>query len=214
MSKSINNLPLGSTNVHNKNAFDKEITREKYRNFIKIANDAVLEGYARASQYINRNSLEFFNKRHEAETKLAMIIADFYSKVSSDFKTFDMIKKFSTYNMTYFLLDNKALICFKAMDKKGKINNALTDRYEDTLAGNDISLNKGVRAELAKRGIHHQPPIFYVGYQPIENGGISVKMVRYEDNEAAFMLNLSEYFIAKERLAKSKLEILKIKKIG
>lgn len=194
------NSPNGRTNIHNKSVFDKEITNKKYSDFIKYAHNSVVEGYARSQKYIIDNPFEFFNKRHQASTINSMILADFYSKLSSDFRAFDMSLKISTYGMTYFLLDNKALFCFKAMDKEEKINNAQTERFENTKAGDDVSLKESVRKELQKRGIEHQPPIFYFVYIPNENGGITVKAVRFENNEVAYELNLSDYFKSVEKL--------------
>ncbi|MCL1688364.1 hypothetical protein CMT57_00200 [Elizabethkingia anophelis] len=189
------NIPSnGKTNIQQKSVFDKEITNKKYKDFIRYAYRSVVEGYARSQKYIANNPFEFFNKRHQASTINSMILADFYSKLESDFKAFDMSLKMSTYGMTYFLLDNKALFCFKAMGKNKKINNASTVRFDDTIAGNDVTLKQSVLKELQRRGIEYQPPIFYFVHIPNENGGITVKLVRFENNEIAFELNLSEFF--------------------
>lgn len=184
----------GRTNIRNKNVFDNEIMEKRYHNFIQYAYEGVVEGYARSKEYMLNNPFEFFNKRHQASTINSMMLADFYSKLNSDFRVFDMTLKMGTYNMTYFLLDNKALICFKAMDKNGKIVNALTERFSDTVNGDDIKLKKSVVNELRRRGIEYQPPIFYIGFKPKENGGIEVLLVRYENNEVAYEQNLTNYF--------------------
>lgn len=200
MSESLNLSPNGSTNIHNKSVFDKEVSNKKYNDFIRYAYEGVVEGYARSQKFIIDNPFEFFNKRHQASTVNSKMIANFYSKLNSDFKAFDMTLKMSTYGMTYFLLDNKALFCFKAMDKEGKINNAQTVRFDNTKAGNDVTLKKSIRNELRRRGIEHQPPIFYFGYIPNINGGITVKLVRFENNKIAYELNLSEYFRLSEKI--------------
>lgn len=200
MNEYLNISPNGSTNLHNKSVFDKEVTNKKYNDFIRHAYEGVVEGYARSQKFIIDNPFEFFNKRHQASTINSKMIANFYSKLNSDFKAFDMTLKISTYGMTYFLLDNKALFCFKTMDKEGMINNAKTERFDDTKAGNDVSLKKTVKNELQKRGIEHQPPIFYFGYIPNENGGITVKLIRFENNSIAYELNLSDYFRSTEKL--------------
>lgn len=192
--------PNGRTNIHNKNVFDNKIMDEKYHNFIEYAYKGVVEGYARSKEYMLKNPYEFFNKRHQASTINSMILADFYSKLYSDFKAFDMALKMGTYNMTYFLLDNKALICFKAMDKNGKIINALTERFSDTVNGNDVKLKKSIVNELRRRGIEYQPPIFYVGFKPKENGGIEVLLVRYENNDVAYEQSLTNYFTENNNL--------------
>ncbi|KFF22356.1 hypothetical protein [Chryseobacterium sp. JM1] len=202
MGQNMNSIsPNGRTNIHNKSVFDKEITNKKYSDFVKYAYKGIVEGYAKSQKYVIENPFEFFNKRHQASTTNSMIFANFYSKLATDFKAFDMTLKISTYGMTYFLLDNKALFCFKAMDKNGKIKNISTERFENTTAGNDVSLKQSVRKELQRRGIEHQPPIFYFVYMPNENGGITVKVVRFENDELAYELNLSEYFISEENLS-------------
>ncbi|MDV3982155.1 hypothetical protein CMT48_13880 [Elizabethkingia anophelis] len=201
MQNNNNILPNGSTNIQQKSVFDKEITNKKYNDFIRYAYRSVVEGYARSQKYIANNPFEFFNKRHQASTINSMILADFYSKLESDFKAFDMSLKMSTYGMTYFLLDNKALFCFKAMGKNKKINNASTVRFDDTIAGNDVTLKQSIQKELQRRGIEYQPPIFYFVYIPNENGGITVKLVRFENNEIACELNLSEHFKSNDKLS-------------
>lgn len=200
MSQNLNLSPNGTTNIHNKSVFDNEITSKKYNDFIKYAYNGIVEGYADSQKYMIENPLEFLNNRHRASTINSKIFAKFYSLLSTDFKAFDMTLKISTHGMTYFLLDNKALFCFKAMDKRGKIKNIPTERFENTTAGNDVTLNRFVRKELQRRGIEHQPPIFYFVFMPNENGGITVKVVRFENNNIAYELNLSDYFRTEEQL--------------
>lgn len=187
---------IGCTKVQKKRQFDANIVSEKYNSLLFHAYRGVRDGYDKAEQYVFENPYEFFNKRHEASTKNAKVLSEFYLRLLTDFKSKDMVLKMGTYGMTYFLIDNKALLCFKMLNKKGKITNALTERHKNSMAGNDVKLKKSVIAELRKRGVEDQPPIYYLGYQPTEKGLI-IKLLRFENNEPVFELNLSEMFINK-----------------
>ena len=185
---------IGCTNVQKKRQFDANIVSEKYNILLFHAYKGVRDGYDKAEQYVFENPYEFFNKRHEASTKNAKVLSEFFLRLLTDFKSKDMVLKMGTYGMTYFLIDNKALLCFKMLNKKGKITNALTERHKNSMAGNDVKLKKSVIAELRKRGIEEQPPIYYLGYQPTDKG-LVIKLLRFENNEPAFDLNFSDLFI-------------------
>lgn len=128
----------------------------------------------------------------------SMIVAEFCKKAESDFKISTRIFRFTASNTVYFLLDNKVLFCFKGIDEKDKIGNRDSKRHRNVMLGDPVFMNKRVVEILSKRGIIKQPPIYYFGYHLPKNRELSIKCVRYENNEVAFSLDLREIFFKKE----------------
>lgn len=190
-----------SKNLHKtnkKNLFDKYLQEIGCQKVLSNAYESIRDGYKKSRDYIANNPYEFLRKSSMSDKYNSMIVAEFCKKAESDFKISTRIFRFTASNMVYFLLDNKVLFCFKGIDEKDKIGNRDSKRHRNVMSGDPVFMNKRVVEILSKRGIIKQPPIYYFGYHLPKNRELSIKCVRYENNEVAFSLDLREIFFKKE----------------
>lgn len=170
----------------NNSAFNASFNPENWEKILKIAHSSVIEGYEDAKM-ITEKYLSIFADGTLASTLLnKAIIVKFMEKVARDQNWNKRLKFFRAQRMILCLVDRKFFICFKALGKDGVIEGMQTKRFADMLMNGQISLNRTVRAELAKLSLDKMPPILFVGYVRSQNSIAEIKFQHYFGGGLAF----------------------------
>lgn len=181
-----------------KSLFDNFFKEKIGQEALRLAYNSVKSGGKSADDYIHNHPHEFVNLGHKANTINAKIVAKFRKSYQKDYTLNQKIKSFYTYKMIYFLIDRKVLICFKAVDEKSIVKNKMTSRHSAVMRGENVTFNKRVKEELHKLGVDTSIiPLYYIGFNFSDSGGINIYCLRYFNNQIAFKLNLSEMFALK-----------------
>uniref|UniRef100_UPI0039A45518 hypothetical protein n=1 Tax=Ornithobacterium rhinotracheale TaxID=28251 RepID=UPI0039A45518 len=184
--------------VHKKSLLDNFFKEKIGLEALEVAYNAVKRGLRDAVEYIHKNPYEFINLKHKANTINSKIVAEFIKNCEKDYNFSRRVHRLNTHGMTYFVIDRKFLICFKAIDERMFVNNQLTNRHRTIMEGGDVIFNKRVREELYRLGVSFEIPLYYVGFSGNGTGVFGVRFLRYFDNQIAFHLNLSELFFSEE----------------
>lgn len=186
-----------------KGRYDQEINGKNFNRILEIAYQSVVEGYSKSLTRIKNEKDVFRDLGLQSAIINADIKAIFDAKFESDYSINKRIKFFKARKTEFYLIDRKILLCFKSIDKFGKIKNIKTDRIKSILEGNDIIFNQSVEKDFRRNKINEQPPIYFVGFNFSE--GEVVKCIRYFNNEVVFNIDLTKRFKnIKETLVKKK----------
>ena len=171
------------------------VTENTYVNFFKKAYEAVNDGVSNATLQFNKDPMQFDFRSAKAVYLNASIKKSFQQAVLKDTDLRIKIKHLKSHGMDYYVLEGKAIVCFKKMDKKGRVNGFYSKRFKALMQGEAVHYSKKMLDNLAAMGIHKPLPIYFVGHilDPA-NRVIDVRLVRYKDSKTAYEISLAELF--------------------
>ncbi|MBS7787686.1 hypothetical protein KIH23_10285 [Flavobacterium sp. CYK-55] len=101
------------------------------------------------------------------------------------------INHLKSHGVDYYMLDGKALFCFKEMNSKSMVRGVESKRFKDAMSGNLSKYSTSMLETLAKMGILKPLPIFYIGYILDFKGSLSdVRVAHYKDGGIDFIMSL------------------------
>lgn len=180
----------------NKFSLDAQgVANELYVKFIKTAYNAVLEGVKNSLKIFNNDPSQFEYRSAKAVWMNSHIKKLFLNSFILDGELTRKVNRLKSHGVDYYVLDGKALVCFKKMDKKGKINGFYSKRFKEMMMGNAIHYSKTMLDNLAEMGINKPLPIYYVGHVLDKIGNLAdVRLVRYNEGQIAYEMSLMEVF--------------------
>lgn len=162
------------------------------KNYVKILNaayNAVLQGAMYFKQLSSVNRI-FEDKSLNSRALNVSIVEAFKSELEKDEAIKHRLRLFQPDKQYYFLVDRKFFLCFKQMGKNGVIQNMITKRHGNILAGNDFRLKATIRAELSKLGIVGTPPVIFVVFDREGSGIVDIVFHNYYAGEVAMRFRI------------------------
>lgn len=161
---------------------------------MKLVYTSVNEGIEDTIKYIHEHPYEFINLGHRATFINCKIVAKFKESYSNKSYLINRINHIYSNKSIYFLIDEKYLLCFKAIDAKKYISNSKSKRHLTIMKSGEAVFSKKIMEELVKRGIHFKIPLYFAGFNGNEKGLFSTFIIRYFNEKIDFEMNLSELF--------------------
>lgn len=180
----------------NKFSLDAQgVGNELYARFIEIAYERVKEGVKKAITDFNGDPELYGYRGLKALYMTSAIKKLFFSSICTEPSIMRRINHIKSHGVDYFVLDGKALICFKKMDLKSRISGFYSKRFKDMMSGGTIHYSKTMLDNLAEMGILKPLPIYYVGHVLNKAGNlIDVRLVHYSEGTVAYEVSLQEIF--------------------
>lgn len=105
------------------------------------------------------------------------------------------IKHLKSHGVDYFVLEGKAIVCFKKMDFKSKVSSFYSKRFQNLISGKAVHYSKAMLDNLAKMGVLKPLPIYFAGYvMDNANRLIDIRLVYYRDNTVAYEKSILSLF--------------------
>ncbi len=127
----------------------------------------------------------------------SLVKREFIKTLSMDEQLRKKIGHYKSHGVDYFLIEGKFLICFKKIDKKGRISGFYSERFKAILKGEEkIPYSKEMLEQLAKLGLQKPLPILFIGHT-LDKTGLSledVKCVNYKNGGIHFLMSLTDLF--------------------
>lgn len=183
-------------NKINKYSLDAQgVGNDLYVKFIEIAYNKVKDGEKKAVTDFNGDPELFRYRGLKALYMTSAIKKLFLSSICTEPSIMQKINHLKSHGVDYFVLDGKALICFKKMDLKSRISGFYSKRFKDMMSGGVIHYSKNMLDNLAEMGILKPLPIYYVGHVLNKAGNlIDVRLVHYKEGSIAYEVSLQEIF--------------------
>lgn len=183
-------------NKINKYSLDAQgVGYDLYVNFIEIAYIRVKEGVKKAITDFNDDPELYGYRGLKALYMTSAIKKLFLSSICTEPSILRKINHIKSHGVDYFVLDGKALICFKKMDLKSRISGFYSKRFKDMMSGGVIHYSKTMIDNLAEMGILKPLPIYYVGHVLNKAGNlVDVRLVHYNEGTVAYEVSLQEIF--------------------
>lgn len=184
--------------LHKSNNFSLDaqgVANELYVKFIKTAYKSVLEGVNASLKTFNNDPGQFEYRSAKAVWMNSHIKKLFLNSFIIDSELTKKVNRLKSHGVDYYVLDGKALVCFKKMDNKGRISGFYSKRFKEMMMGNAIHYSKVMLDNLAEMGINKPLPIYYVGHVLDKIGNlVDVRLVRYNEGYVAYEISLMEVF--------------------
>jgi len=101
------------------------------------------------------------------------------------------VKHMRSHGADYYLIQGKALLCFKKMDSKGRVNGFYSARFKAIMAGGSVNYSRAMMLQLSDMGIEKPLPVYYVGYILDRIGRlVDVRLVHYKDGKIVHNVSL------------------------
>lgn len=180
----------------NKYSLDAQgVGNDLYVKFIEIAYKKVKDGNKKAITDFNGDPELYGYRGLKALYTTSAIKKLFLNSILMEPSIMQKINHTKSHGVDYFVLDGKALICFKKMDSKSKISGFYSKRFKDMMSGNVIHYSKTMLDNLKDMGILKPLPIYYVGHVLNKAGNlIDVRLVHYNEGTIAYEVSLQEVF--------------------
>lgn len=180
----------------NKYSLDAQgVGNDLYVNFTKTAYNTVKEGVNNSVKIFNSDPGQFEYRSAKAVWMNSNIKKLFYNSFIHDDMLTKKINRLKSHGADYYILDGKALICFKKMDNKSKISGFYSKRFKDMMNGNIIHYSNNMLQNLSEMGIHKPLPIYYIGYVLDKIGNLAdIRLVHYNEGIVAYEVSLVEIF--------------------
>lgn len=171
------------------------VANELYVKFIKTAYKSVIEGVKNSLKIFNNDPGQFEYRSAKAVWMNSHIKKLFLNNFIIDGELTRKVNRLKSHGVDYYVLDGKALVCFKKMDHKGRISGFYSKRFKEMMMGNAIHYSKTMLDNLAEMGINKPLPIYYIGHVLDKTGNLTdVRLVRYNEGRIAYEISLMEVF--------------------
>ena len=159
--------------------------------FIKESSAAVISGVKNSQNEFNSDSMQYSFRSAKSVWMISNIKKLFSLKLMEDLYLGRKVKHLKSYGSDYYLVEGKALICFKRMNLKSRVSGFNSIRFKAAMNGNLEKYSISMLKNLAEMGIHKALPIYYIGYiLDRVNNLVDVRIVHYQNNEIAYVESL------------------------
>lgn len=171
------------------------VGNDLYVKFIQTAYNMVNDGVKNSVKIFNNDPGQFEYRSAKAVWMNSNIKKLFNNSLVLDTFLTKKINRLKSHGVDYYVLDGKALICFKKMDNKSKISGFYSKRFKDMMSGNAIHYSTNMLQNLSEMGIDKALPIYYIGYILDKTGNlVDIRLVHYNDGIVAYEVSLVETF--------------------
>ncbi|SNR25032.1 hypothetical protein SAMN04487979_101387 [Flavobacterium sp. ov086] len=171
------------------------VGNDLYVKFIQMAYNIVNDGVKNSVKIFNNDPGQFEYRSAKAVWLNSNIKKLFNNNLVLDNFLTKKINRLKSHGVDYYVLDGKALICFKKMDNKSKISGFYSKRFKDMMNGNAIHYSNNMLQNLSEMGINKALPIYYIGYILDKTGNlVDIRLVHYNDGIVAYEVSLVEIF--------------------
>jgi hypothetical protein len=161
---------------------------------MRTAYDAIKKGIDESTIEFN-SRIKQYEFRGSKPTWMTSAIKRVFIQKISESVIGQKVRHIRSYGADYFLIEDKLLLCFKKMNRKGRVNGFSTKRFKSLMEGGMVQYSKAMLDVLAKMGIRKQVPIVFVGHILDSIGCLEdVRMVCYHNNEVIYMESLRHKF--------------------
>lgn len=170
------------------------ISSETREYAMRTAYDAIKKGIDESTVEFNTRTKQYEFRGSKSTWMTSAIKRIFIQKISESVIG-QKIRQIKSYGADYFLIEDKLLLCFKKMNRKGRVNGFSTKRFRSLMEGGMVQYSKAMLDVLAKMGIRQQVPIVFVGHIIDSIGSLEdIRMVCYHNNEVIYMESLKHKF--------------------
>ena len=164
--------------------------------FLKAAMDGVSRGVNRSLSDFRKSPRDYKFRNCKSSRLSGLSKSDFELEYLKEPKLRNAIKHLKSYGVDYYLLEGKALFCFKKMDQKGRISGSNTKRFKEIMKDGFVKYTENMYKELTKMGILKPLPIIYIGYQLDKLGTtlLDVKCVYFENDKIDYCFSLLDMY--------------------
>lgn len=171
------------------------VGNDLYVKFIQTAYNMVNDGVKNSVKIFNNDPGQFEYRSAKAVWMNSNIKKLFNNSLVLDTFLTKKINRLKSHGVDYYVLDGKALICFKKMDNKSKISGFYSKRFKDMMSGNAIHYSTNMLQNLSEMGINKALPIYYIGYILDKTGNlVDIRLVHYNEGIVAYEVSLVETF--------------------
>lgn len=168
------------------------VSKDTYDRLIKISYESVKRAVNKSVNDINRDPAQYNYRGIKPMWYNSSIKKFFQEAFLLDNHMRMSTKHLKSHGVDYYVLEGKAIICFKKMDTKSRISGFYSKRFKDLMSGNPIHYSKAMLDNLALMGINKPLPIYFIGHVINSHGYlIDVRLVHYNNNQIAFEESLS-----------------------
>jgi hypothetical protein len=170
------------------------ISSETRKYAMKTAYDAIKKGVDESTFEFNTRIKQYEFRGSKSTWMTSAIKRIFIQKISESVMG-QKVRHIRSYGADYFLIENKLLLCFKKMNRKGRVNGFSTKRFRSLMEGGMVQYSKAMLDVLAKMGIRKEVPIVFVGHILDSIGCLEdIRMVCYHNDEVIYMESLRNQF--------------------
>lgn len=158
---------------------------------------SIKKGTFEAINQIIKNPDEYDFRNAKPVRISSLIKREFIKTLSLNEQIRKKIGHYKSHGVDYFLIEGKFLICFKKIDKKGRISGFYSERFKAILNGEEkVPYSRDMLEQLANLGLLKPLPILFVGHTLDKSGLIleDVKCVNYKDGDIHFLMSLKDLF--------------------
>lgn len=187
---------ISSANLNKNNDLPKVFSNELFTDFLKLWFESIKKASNQCSMDYMKRPL-FYSFRNTKPTNFsASVKENVVKEILLTAKFNELVKVLKSHGVEYFLCKGEAFICFKKMNNKGFVNGIKTDRFRNSIDGEEkVHYSKKMMDNLAEMGIHKPIPIFYIGYITNSLGGlVDIKIVNYLHGKINFEASLFNMF--------------------
>ncbi len=183
-----------SDNKNNQFAWNMQgISSKTSTYFLKEASASVVSGVKNSQNEFRNDPMQYSFRSAKSVWMISRIKKLFSLKVIEDSYLSRKINHLKSYGSDYYLVEGKALICFKRMNSKSRVSGFNSSRFKAAMNGNLEKYSISMLKNLAEMGIHKALPIYYIGYILDKfNNLVDVRIVRYHNNEIAYVESLKD----------------------
>lgn len=180
---------LFSENKNKSFALDMQgISRETCTVFLNEACTSVVNGINNSQNEFKRDPMQYVYRSTKPVWMISNIKKLFSLSIIDNLYLGRKIKHLKSYGSDYYLLEGKALVCFKAMNAKSRVSGFGSSRFKAAMNGNLEKYSISMLKNLSEMGIHKALPIYFIGYILDRFGNlIDVRIVHYQNNEIVYV---------------------------
>jgi hypothetical protein len=175
--------------------YTQGVKEKTYVKFFKKAYEAVNKGVRKSVVDFTKEPEQFDFRTAKAIWLNSSIKKFFQRAILLDENLRSSINHLKSHGVDYYVLDGKAIICFKKMDIKSRVGGFYSKRFKDLMSGNVIHYSKKMLDNLSEMGIQKALPIYFVGHvMDKHNNLIDVRLVHYDNSSIAYEISIKEMF--------------------
>lgn len=163
--------------------------------FFKIAVESVKKGVSKSQNDFKNDPEQYAFRSAKSSWFNWSIKKLFIRSVLLDENLRTKVRHLKSHGVDYFVLEGKAIVCFKKMDIKSRVSSFYSKRFKDLISGKAVHYSKAMLDNLAKMGVNKPLPIYFAGYVlDYANRLSDIRLVFYQDNAVAYEKSLMKLF--------------------
>lgn len=171
-----------------------KLSEENFMGLFKYVKDVIEQGVSQANSKIN-NDPEQFDYRGARAIFINSSVKKIFRRLIYERGDLQNVKHIRSHGVDYFLVNGSFLLCFKKMDKKGRVSSFYSKRFQETINGGKVSYSKKMLDVLSDLGIRKPLPIFFTGYVLDQTGRMeNIFLVNYNQGRVENIMSLKDLF--------------------